>query len=263
VIRSAANLAVEGPVRLLISSVLSTSCLLATLTACGNAEKEGAAAAEAEAAAEQKAKEARGLVAAKVATPVEGDRKLSCNQLIDVAQFQAALGEVEPLEVKDASAGDAEASGSCSLLRGGKRLTMDEQEAALKKGGRRMGVVAGEELCNISAYCWTLESEESNKKWCAAKGFREDEGMGSTACLQVVAEGAIDKYAFRFFDKDTKCAFRVRGGPRQADNEAITRCAKAARDLIGPSHIAKGAPDVSAPAPAAGSGDGSAAGSGT
>lgn len=220
-------------------------------TACSKGENAGAEEAKKAAEAEQKEREARGEPAKKIAPPVPGSAHIPCEQLLDIATFQTALGETEQVTVKDAGKNEPEAAASCSLVRGGKKLTDAEQQALLKKNGR-LGVLPGDEVCNVSAFCWTIEEPERFKKKCATRKESDDDSMGSYACRQTVAVGANDVYVYRFFDADTKCILQVKGGASQVDNEVIRKCAIAARDSIGPAQIAVGKGAAPA-APAAGS----------
>lgn len=200
----------------------------------------------------------------KQRAPVLGSRKIDCTQLIDMPAFREALGEKEPLSMRDVSKSHAEANASCSLLRGGRTPTAKEQEAIIKRQGR-LGVIPGDELCNISALCNTVEEEERFKKRCAELKMTEDESMGSFACVKLVAHGSADVKSFRFLDAETKCVIEVRGGPSMTDNDFIAKCAKAARDLIGPDQISEAPPAAAEPAqpaegtPAAGGEPGAAA----
>lgn len=220
---------------------------IAASPACkGNAEEEGMRAAQREAEEEAKRMASGTPAAPKQRAPVAGSRKLDCNQLIDMTGFREALGEKEPLAMRDVSKGHAEANASCSLLRGGRTPTPKEQEAIIKRTGK-LGVLAGDELCNISALCNTVEDPERFKKRCGELKFEDDESMGSYACIKYLPHGGVDVKSFRFLDPETKCVIEVRGGPSMADNDFITNCAKAARDLIGPEQIAE-TPAGTAPA---------------
>lgn len=205
------------------------------LGACGNSENAGAEEARRAAEQEQKAKEAHGAPAKRMSTPVPGQAHVPCTQLLDVAAFQTAMGEKEAPTIKDVTK-TVEAAASCSLLRGGKRPSEAEQQALLKKSSR-LGVLPGDELCNVTAFCWSIESAERFKASCKERKDKDDESMGSYACVQIVATGVDDVKVFRFFDEDTRCILQVRGGPSNVDNEVIQSCAKAARDTIGPAQI--------------------------
>lgn len=235
-----------------ISLLSITSAMsLALAMGCTNAEEEGRRAAQARAAAETQ-KEVAAKAAVKINPPVPGRAHLPCEQVIDPAAFTESLAEVDPITVKDNTASDAEAAAVCSLVRGGVRPDQSQQAAMIKKNGGRLGTIPGDELCRVTMYCWTLEEDAKFRDKCKRDGFQPDESMGSFACLQIVAQGADDVYSFKFLDEDTKCIIKVGGGPSMVDNDLITRCAKAARDLIGKPQIAVGG---AAPAPA-GSGSG-------
>lgn len=222
--------------------------------ACSKSENAGAEEAKKAAAEEEKAREARGEPAKKIAPPVPGEGHIPCETLLDLAAFQTATGETEALSIKDEGKTEPEAAASCSLVRGGKKLTDAEQQAKLKKDGR-LGVLPGDVVCNISAFCWTIEDPDRFRKKCATRKEADDDSMGSYSCRQTVAVGAFDVYVYRFFDADTKCILQVKGGASNMDNEVIRKCAVAARDTIGPAQIS--VKPGEAPAPAQGSGSGS------
>lgn len=206
------------------------------LGACSKGENAGAEEARKEAEKEQAAKVGAGEAAKKISPPVPGMAHVPCEQLIDVAAFGTAMGEKEPMAIKDNTKAEAEAAASCSLLRGGKRPTEAEQKALIKSKGR-LGVMNGDEVCNVTAFCWTIEDAERFKAKCKQRKDKDDDSLGTYACVQVVAVGADDVQVFRFFDEDTKCILQVRGGPSNVDNDLIRNCAKAARDTIGPAQI--------------------------
>jgi hypothetical protein len=210
--------------------------VIAFVAACGS---KGDAKEEAKREAEALEKKTESpKPAQKVLPPVPGEQHIPCEQLIpDPTVFQTALGETEPLTVKDMTKQDAEAAASCSLVKGGVMLTAKEQEALAKKTNRRMGVLPGDDICNITAYCWTVENEENFKARCKQKGHDDNSSMGNYACVQVVAQGADDVHVFRFFDPDTKCILQARGGPSNVDNDKILACANTARDSIGVDQI--------------------------
>jgi hypothetical protein len=225
------------------------------LLACSKGANEGAEEAKKQAEQEQKAKEAAGESAKKITPPVPGKAKLDCAAVINASQFQQVLGETEPVTVAE-SKSEPDAAASCSILRGGKRLSDAEQKAKLKKEGR-LGVLAGDEICNVSTFCWTIEDPDRFRKRCAEMKDKDDDTLGFYSCVLIVAQGADDVKRFRFFDDDTKCIIQVRGGPSNVDNDLISKCAKAAHDLIGPDQIKVGAAPAAPAEPAAGSGSGS------
>jgi hypothetical protein len=215
---------------------------------CGK-ENAGAEAAREEAEAALKQKMDKGEVPKTIKPPVAGETKLDCTKLIDPAVYTTALGEKEPLTVSDVTKTDKEATATCNLIRGGKKLSAAEQAALTKKEGK-LGVLPGDPLCQVRLSCSTIEDPDKYRKKCEEQaaidlkrssspfnGVRGDETMGNFACVQVVPTGAFDAQVFRFFDADTKCIFEVRGGPSNQDNDMTRNCAKTARDTIGPAQL--------------------------
>jgi hypothetical protein len=229
------------------SIAIILGCALA-LPACSKGEQAGIE--EAQKAAEKEQKEKAGTSAGpakKIVPPVAGRAKLPCTQVIDAEKFKEALGETEPLTIQE-SKSEPDAAASCSLMRGGKPLSATEQAALLKKNGGKLGVVAGEEICNVSTFCWTIEDADRFRKKCTDEKKTLDDSLGFTGCYMIVPTGEADVRNWRFFDDDTKCIIGVRAGPRNTDNDLIGKCTKAAHDLIGPAQIAVGAAPAPAPA---------------
>ena len=226
-------------------SIAISLAVAAALAACSKGQKEGIEAAKKETEEEARAKAAKSGGPAKVMRPpVAGQAKIPCSQLIDPIAFQNALGEKEPMTVK--SKGDPNATSSCGLHRGGKRPGEVEQKEILKREGR-LGVLPGDELCHVSAFCSTIEDPDRFKKRCTENN---DESMGTYACVQIIAQGADDVPLFKFFDADTKCLIYVGGGPSNVNADIIRTCAKVARDTIGLPQIAVGGTPAPEPAPA-------------
>jgi hypothetical protein len=227
------------PASVLASAVMRTTIalsLLFALAACDSGEKAGIEAAKRQAADEMKHGDGSSEAAKKISPPVPGRSKLDCKNVIDVDKFTQVLGEGVPITVAD-SKSEPEAAASCSLMRGGKRPNDAEQKAIIKEKGGRLGVIPGDEICNVSTFCWTIEDPDRFMKKCAELKEKNDSTLGFSACVLVVAQGEDDVNRYRFFDDDTKCIIQVRGGPSNVDNDIIGKCAKAAHDLIGPEQI--------------------------
>jgi hypothetical protein len=207
------------------------------LAACSKSESAGAEEARKEAERIQKEKEKTGGAAKVMRPPVAGEAKIPCTQLLDAAALTTTLGEKDPLVMKDVTKAETGATSSCSLVRGGKKLSEAEQKA-IRKNEARLGVLPGDELCNISAFCSTIEDPDKFKQRCADKKDKADESMGNFACVHINAQGVDDQPSFRFYDADTKCILQARGGPSNVNEESIRKCATAARDMIGPAQIA-------------------------
>jgi hypothetical protein len=162
-----------------------------------------------------------------VKPPVEGMAKLACSALLDPAAFTTALGEQAPLTLRDDT--DPEATASCSLIRGGQKPSAEEQRKLLKQNGR-LGVLPGDPVCQVKAYCWTIEEAARFEAQCKAQGMAFDQG----SCVQSIPQGANDVDVLRFLDEDSRCVISVRGGPSNVDNDQVRVCAKTARAAIGP-----------------------------
>jgi hypothetical protein len=238
------------------TGIMITLVCVLIAAACSKSENAGQEEARKAAEAEQKEKEAKGEAAKKISPPVPGQAHIPCEQLIDLPKYQEASGEKDPLTIRDDGKTEPEAAASCSLVRGGKKFTEAEQAAKLKKDGR-LGVLPGDVVCNVSAFCWTIEDPDRFRKKCAQRKDSDDDSMGSYACRQTVMVGAFDVYVYRWFDADTKCILQVKGGASQMDNEITRKCAIAARDSIGPASIAVNGKAPEAPAAPAGSDSGS------
>ena len=251
--------------KLLTLSLLSVS-LVGALGACSNAAEEGRAEARREAAAARAQAEAAVKPADRIEVAVAQGQHRPCTQIMDPPAYTSALGEVEPLTVRDATGAMGNATVSCSLIRGGKPLDEKEQAKLLKKTGR-LGSLPGDEICNVSLYCWVVDDEAkfaSRCKTAPGENFTRTPDTASTggfACRETRPQGEFDIDSFKFYEPKTRCQFEVRGGPSMTDNELIANCAKVARETIMPEHIKAGAParyEV-APPPAEGSAAGSAA----
>ncbi|MBK9071743.1 MAG: hypothetical protein IPL79_12185 [Myxococcales bacterium] len=212
------------------------SLMITALVACGPSAEDGRKAARQEYDTQMKIK-AEQSAGQTIRPPVPNRKQIPCDQLIDVASYGRALNEVEPMSVENASSPVADAAASCALVRGGTPPTEAQQQKIIKKEGR-LGVLAGDDVCVVTAFCWTIQTEQRVKDKCKQNGFELDESLGFPTCVQVVASGVYDVKSFRFYDEDTKCEMWVRGGASQTNNDAIAECAKVARDTITPESIA-------------------------
>ena len=131
---------------------------------------------------------------------------------------------------------DGDAAASCALIKGGKRLSPAEQEA-LRKKEPRLGVMAGDPVCLITAYCWSFEDEAHLKQRCGEMKEKWDDSMGTPACVRIQITGEFDIQIFQFFDEDTKCILKSSPAGPQTDNDVLRKCAITARDSIGPDQI--------------------------
>ena len=248
--------------RRMVKMSLSLVSVLALVAAC-NAEEEGRAAAKREAAAARAEDQAKVKPADRIEVAVPQGKHVPCTQVMDPPAYTAALEELEPLTVRDATGAMGDATASCSLIRGGTPLDAKAQEKLLKKQGR-LGTLPGDEVCNVTLYCWVVDDEAKFRDRCRPTPQEPNKApdassTGGFACKETRPQGEFDIDTFKFYDGKTRCLFAVRGGPSMTDNDLIATCAKVARESIGPDHIKPGAPArYEVPVPdAAGSGSGS------
>lgn len=221
-------------------SALLVSPLALVALAC-NPKEEGRAKAKQEAEAFKSFKETKaGGAAVAKKPPVERGKHIPCEQLLNASSFGKRLDEPAPVSVSDQTEKDSEAAAVCAIERGGKRPDAAAQAAMLKKGGK-LGVLPGDPICSVYAYCWTFEDPDRFTSRCKDEaGATFDASLGFPACVRTIATGEHDVKQYRLYDADTQCMFKIVAGPSMVDNDVIGKCAKAAHDLIGPSQIGLG-----------------------
>jgi hypothetical protein len=202
---------------------------------CGK-EDSGADYARQQAAEADKERFKDAPKAVKVETPVPGGKHIACDKLIDAAAFGTAIGEKEPVTLADNTAGTADAAAVCGIVRGGKRPTEKEQAAMLKKS-TKLGVMPGDQICRVAAFCWSAENEAKFKEKCPTTGGTMTDELGFQACVRLIATGAVDVKLYRFIDADTRCILEVGAGPSLSDNDLVASCARTAASLVGAEQI--------------------------
>jgi hypothetical protein len=174
--------------------------------------------------------------AIKVETALPGGTKIPCAQLIETDKLTHLLEEKEPVALIDKTREDPEATSVCSVRRGGKLIDEKTMAEQVKKT-MKLGVLAGDELCHITAYCSIPADEIKFRDQCKANmeksgDMKSNEVIGAFACIKVTAKGPDDAFTYRFIDADTRCVLSVRGGPSVNDEAEVQRCAKAAMVLV-------------------------------
>ncbi|HET6611288.1 MAG TPA: hypothetical protein VFG83_04835 [Kofleriaceae bacterium] len=172
----------------------------------------------------------------KVKTPVPYGKKVACADLLDTAKLGAALGSEVSLE--DRSGSEAKASSVCGVMLNGEA----PGEAAQKrnfKDDMKLGVLPGDEICTISAYCAFPTDTEDFKKRCQKAGDALNEALGQWACVHQTQRAAEWAYTYKTIDPDTKCTLKVYGGPSVTDEKLVQTCTRAALDTITPESITK------------------------
>lgn len=176
----------------------------------------------------------------KVETALPGGTKLACDQLFDAAQLTELLEEKDPVTIQDHTKKDVEATSVCSVRRGGKLMDMKKQKKLAEKT-LKLGVLAGDELCNIAVYCSIPADDKQFKDSCKRDieqgRMTSNEAIGAFSCIKVTPKGPHDAFTYRFIDPDSRCVMSVRGGPSVNEEADVQRCAKAAFELVGPESL--------------------------
>ena len=176
----------------------------------------------------------KGKPAEKVKTAVKGGQRVPCEALFSPEPFTAALEEKEPVSISDETAKGKEASSICGIVRGGERPDAEKQKKMSEKNAL-LGVLPGDQLCNIEVFCWEVPTAEQLAKKCEKKATEDTQGSatkseldGVYACEYMRMQGPYDRFAYEAVDPETTCRIYVRGGPSMNDNAGVKACAKVA-----------------------------------
>ena len=172
----------------------------------------------------------------KVETAVPGGTKIPCTKLFDVAKMAEELEEKDPVTLSEHTQEEFDSTAVCSVRRGGKVLSAKEQEKR-SKDTNKLGVLAGDELCNIAVYCSIPADEEALRQKCKNDNMDSNDAIGVFACVKVTPKGPDDAYTYKFVDPDSRCTMRVRGGPSVNEESEVRKCARAALVLLGPESL--------------------------
>jgi hypothetical protein len=176
----------------------------------------------------------------KIETALPGGTTLACETLLDATKLGELMGETDPITLSDQTKKGMGPTSVCSVQRGGTILDAEAQEEQVKKTGR-LGVQAGDELCNVEVHCSLPAEDETFKRDCQQsieKGDRRsNEDIGTYACIKTTPKGPHDAYTYKFIDPDTRCIMSVRGGPSVNEESDVQKCAKAVLELVGPEQL--------------------------
>jgi len=161
--------------------------------------------------------------------------KIPCAQLVSAELLAPLVGR--EVEIQDVSNLEADATSICRLKTTGKRPTASQQARLEAKTGGAMGVLPGDELCQISAYCWWHVDEAELGAKCKAAGDTVTNDVGDVGCVRAVQAGEKFRHVVTTIDPDTRCRIVVNGGPSVTELEVVKTCARAALQTIGPEQI--------------------------
>jgi hypothetical protein len=165
----------------------------------------------------------------KIETPVPVGKKVPCSALLNAEQASAEVGR--QLEVKDESGRDPEATAVCRLMTVGKPPSEKQQERMLART-QALGLLPGDELCQVSVYCWSMYTVADLKKKCEDKKEAISTEIGALGCIQEVKAGDKQRYNMTILDDDTRCKLVIHSGPGVTDLPTTKTCAKVAVSQI-------------------------------
>lgn len=218
-------------------SLLAVCALGAGVSACTNKEEAGAYARERAAEADREARAKRGEGGAVVvATALPSDVDLACDALLPIDQLTEMLEEKEPVTLVDLTEKNPDSTSTCSIRRGGEPLDSKTQQRIAEKSGR-LGVMGGDELCNMTLYCSLPADEEGLKERCESEDSLGNHTLGVFSCVKVTQKGEDDGYTYKLIDEDSKCTVVMRGGPSVIEEAQVQACARAAMKLLTPAAL--------------------------
>lgn len=175
-----------------------------------------------------------------VTTALPGGITIPCPALLDVEKLTTLLAEKDPVTLKDETAENPGVTSVCSIRRGGKEMNEKKMKELAKKTGK-LGVLAGDELFNVTVHCSLPAEANQFKLDCKnqiEKGKRKsNEEVGTYACIRVTPKGPNDSYTYQFIDTDSRCVMSVRAGPSVNEEAEVLRASKAVFELVGPEQI--------------------------
>ncbi len=213
------------------------------VTACESGDKAGEGAAgpatgagkgqgpSSEAAGQQAAATATKSNIERIPIAVPYGKQVSCADVIDPALFSKYIGD-QIGEVKDRGKSNSEASLTCGLIRAGKPPTTDAQLRKYQREGMKLGVLPGDEYCQVTAYCSMATDEDRFKKKCEDQKDIGNESVGRFACVHTTQRGTKEAYTYRVIDPDSKCLLEIMGGPSVTDEPLVQNCTRAALEDI-------------------------------
>ncbi len=162
-----------------------------------------------------------------------------CANLVDAVKLSASLGQTVVVEDKTAQV-DKQATAICQLKLAGTPPSEAAQKRMYAKRAQILGILPGDEYCQIGAYCSFVNDAKEAKERCQNEGQEiasGEEAFGDLTCIRTVQAGAVDRFVFTVLDPETRCRFVVQPGPGATDRNISRACTKAALDTIGPEHL--------------------------
>jgi hypothetical protein len=210
-----------------------TSCLLLlgaaiSTTAC-KGEIEGGEQPETK---PEENKKKSNVVSIKSSVPT--GKQVACSDVFpDPAVFTAKLGTMHEIgEIKDNSKSNSSSTFVCALIKAGEPPKTPKELKTLEDKYSKLGVLPGDEYCQISAYCSIHMEEDSFREKCEKDNNQPSSLDGQFACLRATPKGVEHAYTYKFIEPDTKCLVEAMAGPSVNEEDLVRNCAIAARDAM-------------------------------
>ena len=162
--------------------------------------------------------------------PVPNGVKIPCDKVFNADEVSVAVGR--PIEIKDVSNLEADATSICRLMTVGKRPSDKEQERLFNKTAGSLGVLPGDELCQITLSCWWHVDEAELTAKCKEGGDSPLDGVGDVACVREIQAGEAFRHMITTIDPESRCKLIINGGPSVVDLEVTKTCARAALQSV-------------------------------
>jgi hypothetical protein len=167
----------------------------------------------------------------KISSTTRPGEKIACAKIIDPVAFAPMIGEAEVTLQDGTAGGEQEATSVCSIRKTGKVLSEKEQERLQTQTGFKLGVQAGDEICQLRMFCAYHYDIADAKKQMEAQGQICTSEIGDLTCVNKVQAGAEYRHVVTVLDGESKCRYVV--SPTTITEEApVKACAKAFTELI-------------------------------
>jgi hypothetical protein len=167
----------------------------------------------------------------RIVSTTKPGEKIACDKIIDPAKFAPMIGEAEVTLEDGTAKGEQEATSVCSIRKTGKVLSAKEQERLQTQTGFKLGVQAGDEICQLRMFCAYHYDIADAKQKMEAQGQTCNSEIGDLTCVQQVQAGADYRHVVTVLDGETKCRYVI--SPTTITEEApMKACAKAFTELI-------------------------------
>ena len=170
-----------------------------------------------------------------VKPPVPYGQRVPCESLFTAEELTESLGKEVTLTTSEA--GGKDPSAVCSIKLAGEPPSQKQQEKMFNDQNRVLGVLPGDEICQLTVYCGFMFDADSMKAKCQEDGEETSTEVGLVTCVKEYEAGADYRYVVSVLDPDSKCKLTVNPGPSVKDRETPMSCAQATVALLSPDDL--------------------------